>query len=169
MQPGERTLYYFLSIPATDEFLPIKRLINASLKQPGIAPIATTMQKTLDGISFENESGKKIEFEQGLVIGSVVQAIKRSDFIIADLTGLNPNVLYEVGFAHALRKPVLLMIQPENSRIPSDISGNRFFIYELSVVKDDVISEFLKDEIQQWVTNLKQSLFTESGKSDKND
>jgi hypothetical protein len=159
----EHTLYYFLSIPNNDGFLPIRKLIHEALDQPEIAPILTTMQSTLgitsSSFSFDKGPVKKIDFEKGFVVGSVVTAIKRSDFIIADLTGLNPNVLYEVGFAHALKKPVLLMVQHNSSKIPSNISGNLFFIYTQDEIRNS--SDLLKDEIQKWVKNLKQTLFVE--------
>jgi nucleoside 2-deoxyribosyltransferase len=36
-------------------------------------------------------------------------AIATADLVIADLSGQNPNVFYEVGIAHTLGKPVLLL------------------------------------------------------------
>ena len=38
----------------------------------------------------------------GLILNDIVSAIKNSALVIADITPDNPNVFYEVGFAHAL-------------------------------------------------------------------
>jgi nucleoside 2-deoxyribosyltransferase len=41
-----------------------------------------------------------------VVIDDVKAAIAKADLVIADLSGQNPNVFYEVGIAHTLGKPV---------------------------------------------------------------
>src|SRR5437870_387965 len=55
---------------------------------------------------------------------NVLQAIQRADLLIADITESNPNVMYEIGFAHALRKPVLFLAQANFTKIPTDIEGS---------------------------------------------
>lgn len=57
--------------------------------------------------------------------------IQQARFAIADLTGSNPNVFYEVGLCHAIRKPVILLIE-EGSKIPFDLSGIRYLKYSRS-------------------------------------
>jgi nucleoside 2-deoxyribosyltransferase len=39
-----------------------------------------------------------------VIIDSVYSEIRQADFLIADATGRNPNVFYEIGYAHALGK-----------------------------------------------------------------
>jgi len=48
--------------------------------------------------------------------------IARCDLVIAEVSQRNPNVFYEIGFAHASGKPVLLLSQEETARIPFDVS-----------------------------------------------
>jgi hypothetical protein len=43
------------------------------------------------------------------ILKDIVVSIYESDLILADLTGLNANVFYELGLAHALRKNVILL------------------------------------------------------------
>jgi hypothetical protein len=51
--------------------------------------------------------------------------------VVAELTGRNPNVLYEVGMAHCLGKPVVLLCQTQGD-IPFDLSTRRVVIYDAS-------------------------------------
>jgi hypothetical protein len=147
----ENKFTYFLAIPHDDNFTKIERFIFCSLKELNIFPNNFSMQSTLEGLCFKERDGKQIELEKGPIRESVIQAIKRADFVVADLTGSNGNILYEVGFAHALKKPVLLMIQSNSGELPTNISGFLFFIYTISELNDPVLSDILKSEIQKWV------------------
>jgi hypothetical protein len=47
-------------------------------------------------------------FATGKVIDQILSGIKAAKVLVAELTGRNPNVFYELGLAHALNKPVVL-------------------------------------------------------------
>jgi hypothetical protein len=55
--------------------------------------------------------------------------INESRFLIADLTYRNPNVFYELGMAHALNKPVILLTQ-RTEDVPFDIQEFRYMQYD---------------------------------------
>lgn len=62
---------------------------------------------------------------------AINDAIRSSDFIVADVTRQNPNIYYELGLAHALRKPTILIMSSESgSRLPSDLQGFNYIVYE---------------------------------------
>ncbi len=62
------------------------------------------------------------------IMEDVWDGINAADFIIADLSGRNANVFYELGLAHAVGKPVVLVA--EDSRdVPFDLQGVRTIIY----------------------------------------
>src|SRR5213594_4460914 len=55
---------------------------------------------------------------------NILDSIRQADLIIADVSHQNPNVLYEVGFAHALRKPTILLFNIKSDyNLPSDLAG----------------------------------------------
>ncbi len=62
------------------------------------------------------------------ILDDIWNAIHAADFIAADITGRNPNVLYELGIAHTLAKPVLILSR-NAADIPIDLATRRVIIY----------------------------------------
>jgi hypothetical protein len=62
------------------------------------------------------------------LLADIIEGITESDVIIADLTGLNPNVMYELGLAHGLRRPVIMLTQ-SISTVPFDLRSYRLTAY----------------------------------------
>lgn len=62
------------------------------------------------------------------VMKDIWDAIRASRGVIADCTGRNPNVFYEMGIAHVLGKPVILITQNEED-VPFDLRHRRFIQY----------------------------------------
>lgn len=52
----------------------------------------------------------------GTLTDSILEAITRSRFVVADLTDERPNCYYEVGYAHALGKPVIILAKKDTRR-----------------------------------------------------
>lgn len=63
------------------------------------------------------------------IMADIWTSIQSSDVLIADLTGKNPNVFYELGLAHAAAKPVIL-ISSNTEEIPFDLRAIRHFFYD---------------------------------------
>ena len=58
--------------------------------------------------------------------------IIRADFVIAEITGGNPNVFYEIGFAHANDKPTIFLTQDDPEKVPVDVRQFEFIQYSLA-------------------------------------
>jgi hypothetical protein len=117
-----------LLTPHSEEFRPLRELIVEALSESGFAPILP--EKTM---------ARDTHF-----LGTTLKAIERADLIIADVTGGNPNVMYEVGFAHAMRRPVFLIIQRGAGHIPFDLAGDFFLVY------DPAKPDELRSNIKLW-------------------
>lgn len=63
------------------------------------------------------------------VMSDIWNAMNACRLVIADCTGRNPNVFYEMGMAHTLGKPVILISQNKKD-IPFDIQHIRYLIYK---------------------------------------
>jgi hypothetical protein len=60
--------------------------------------------------------------EPGMISKKIIRNILTSDLVIADLTGHNPNVFYELAIRHISGKPTIQLIE-QNEKIPFDIAG----------------------------------------------
>jgi hypothetical protein len=49
--------------------------------------------------------------EPGRITEQIIASIQQADALVADITDLNPNVMYELGYAHALGRPVVILTQ----------------------------------------------------------
>lgn len=66
-------------------------------------------------------------FNEG-ILDRIFNQISKADVIVADMTGRNPNVFYEVGYAHALGKTVVLLTQ-RTEDIPFDLQHPQHTVY----------------------------------------
>ena len=82
---------------------------------------------TLGNAGFEVVRADDIRSSQS-ILKDIVRAINNSSIIIADLTDSNPNVFYELGLAHALSKPVIMITQ-EIEDLPFDLRSYRVIPY----------------------------------------
>lgn len=64
----------------------------------------------------------------GSMLDRIYNQISTADLLVADMTGRNPNVFYEVGYAHALGKNVILLTQQAED-IPFDLKHFPHVVY----------------------------------------
>src|SRR5713101_5899627 len=70
----------------------------------------------------------------GIILQDIIKGIETAKIVIAEITPPNPNVFYELGYAHALRKPTILLAdRAKLEKLPFDISGYRCLFYENSI------------------------------------
>lgn len=116
----------FVIMPFNEKFNDVYNLgIKSSLEQEGFVCIRAD----------ENIEDEKI-FE------NIIESIKNADVMIADITGNNPNVFYELGYSHAINKKVIIITQ-DRGKTPFDIYGIRNIEY-----KSDKIT-LLSNEIRK--------------------
>jgi nucleoside 2-deoxyribosyltransferase len=102
----------FVVMPFREELEPIFRIIKESGERVGLRVMRADEMVA-----------------PGRITDQISEAISRAGLIVADITGQNPNVLFEVGMASSLGKNIL-MISQERERIPFDVAGQRVIFYE---------------------------------------
>jgi len=70
-------------------------------------------------------------FGAGKIMDQIWVGINAAKVLVAELTSRNPNVFYELGLAHALKKPVVLVSSNE-ADVPFDLKHIRVIIYDTS-------------------------------------
>ena len=71
------------------------------------------------------------QFDENM-LHRIYRQIENCDFIIAEMTGRNPNVFYEVGYAHAKGKLCALITQ-NAADIPFDLKHHPHIVYDGSI------------------------------------
>jgi hypothetical protein len=65
------------------------------------------------------------------VVDEIWAAITKARVVIADCTDRNPNVFYEIGIAHTIGKPVILVTQ-DAADVPFDLRHRRYIEYQFT-------------------------------------
>lgn len=121
----------FVVMPIRDEFCPVINAINKVCKS-----LKMTAQRA-DDIS-----------RQDIIMSNIFDGIAKSEIVVVDITGNNPNVFYELGIAHSLRarQSIIIITQDE------DVSRSPFDIRHWSILKYNI------NEIEAFKTNLKKKI-----------
>ncbi len=96
-------------------------------------------------------------FSTGTVIEQIWEQIRKAKVLLADLTGKNANVFYELGLAHAVSKPVIL-ITGNLEDVPFDLRHLRVIVY-------DIRDPFWGDKLRKNITAYLRSARKEPEKS----
>lgn len=90
-------------------------------------------------------------FSTGSVIEQIWEQIEKSKILLADLTGKNANVFYELGLAHAALKPVVFTAGALED-VPFDLRHLRVVIYD---VRDPFWGQKLTESLTTYLKNAK--------------
>lgn len=82
----------------------------------------------------------------GLIVADITKEISESRIVIAEVSPVNSNVYYEVGYAHALNKPTILIAE-KSIKLPFDISPFRTLFYENSIAGKKKVEEGFRKHI----------------------
>lgn len=83
----------------------------------------------------------------GVIFQEIQREIERAEIVIAEITPANPNVFYELGYAHALQKPTILLARRE-SQLPFDISSYRVVFYNDTIGGKAEVEQNLRKHLE---------------------
>jgi len=107
------------------------------------------IKPVVEEFGFECERGDEANTTNP-ILQDIIQSIRQCSVIIADITPNNPNVFYEVGYAHATNKPTILLSDRKRDKLPFDISGFRTLFYDNTIAGKTAVEKSLK----KYLSNL---------------
>ncbi|MCL2671219.1 MAG: hypothetical protein FWF10_04185 [Clostridiales bacterium] len=93
------------------------------------------------------------EGNQQNILRDIIQPIYEANVIIADLTGLNPNVLYELGIAHTFNKKTIVITQDDLAALPFDLKQYRAKSYSTHFKQFTELVGYLSSNLRGAIDN----------------
>jgi hypothetical protein len=109
----EKSMDVFIAAPFSAQF--------DAIALTHVTPSITALGWTCGGV--------RDVFASTSIMGDIWTLIINSKLVVADCTGRNPNVFYEMGIAHTLGRPVILLTQVPDD-VPFDLRHLRYILYE---------------------------------------
>ncbi len=89
--------------------------------------IDSVIRPVLRGLGYKLEVAHEM-FQAGSITTQVIKLLLEADMVVANLTELNPNVMYELAVRHAVRKPIVAIVE-KGTRLPFDLAEERTLFY----------------------------------------
>ena len=131
----------FVSVPETPTAFVVMKFDEPynTLYNEVIAPVCS--EEGFDAVRADEFSGP------GVIIEDIVQSIRDAAIVIAEITPVNANVFYELGYAHATAKPTILLAE-RGQTLPFDVSGWRCVFYDNTIGGKSDVEEDLRRHLQ---------------------
>ena len=108
---------------------PLPMLGHVAVMMPFKAEFDSVYEAIADACSGLHLDARRVDKLHGprRIVDDIFATIMQSGVVVSDITGMNPNVLYETGLAHARNRNVILIAQ--DSEFPFDIESYRVVKY----------------------------------------
>lgn len=115
--PNKKYTYdLFVLMPFTDDLKPVYEYL---------------LKKVAKTLNLSVARADDFYSQNSIMQHEIWSAINLASIVVADCTGKNPNVFYEIGIAHTIGKPVILVTQNQDD-VPFDLRHIRYIKYELT-------------------------------------
>lgn len=120
---------------------------GSEVRQRADEVFETVVKKVCRGLDYKIERADELS-RPGDITEQIAGRLLQDDLVIADLSGHNPNVFYELAVRHAIEKPIIHIIE-KSQHIPFDVSGFRTIKYSMETGKEGIeFTEALSKQIQ---------------------
>lgn len=108
--------------------------------------IRSVIQPVLEEFGFAALPAYKID-ASGSITKQIIHHIYNDELVIANLTGNNPNVMYELAIRHSFGKKVISMAET-GTKLPFDINDQRTIFYDDTLLGSEAAKPMLKKAIE---------------------
>jgi len=129
---------------------------NSEINQKAFGLIKAVMQPVLEKFNYKPIAASDISVP-GSINKQIIIRLYEDDLVIANLTGLNPNVMYELAVRHAVKKPVVIMAE-KGTKLPFDLVDQRCIFYSdtlhgVDAAKDSLEAFLASALTEEQITN----------------
>ncbi|WP_459198627.1 hypothetical protein [Bacillus subtilis] len=100
---------------------------NTNIRRSAEGFIDAVIVPILSELGFETTVAHRMS-DGGSITNQLISRILEDDLVIANLTGLNPNVMYEIAVRHAIRKPIVHVCE-HGTKLPFDLGTERTIFF----------------------------------------
>lgn len=134
----------------------VHRKPTAFIAMPFSEPFDTVYQEVIKPVVSELEIEVMRVDElagPGVIFEDIKQQIENASIVIAEISAPNQNVYYELGYAHALKKPTILLAR-RGQELPFDIRSYRVIFYDDSIRGKTVVESELRRHLASVIGSI---------------
>lgn len=120
---------------------------NSNIRRAADGVIDSAIEPVLREFNYMCKVAHRVN-QQGLITAQVINDVVESELVIANLTELNPNVMYELALRHCTDKPIIHICE-KGTILPFDIKDQRTIMYENDMLGVKELKENLKKYIEE--------------------
>lgn len=109
------------------------------------------IKPALQGLSYSCVRADEIS-KSGVITKQLIDKLLTADLVIADLSGKNANVFYELAIRHMVKKPCILLLQ-KGEKLPFDIQGMR----KIEIDTDIEVAKKSTQEIRKQIKEIEEN------------
>ena len=126
--------------------------MGSQIRRSSEGVIKAAIKPVLSRLGFQVVVPHKIP-GHGSIMGQITDHLISDELVIANLTGLRPNVMYELGLRRGRKRPVIT-IAALGTRLPSDVADERtiWFVDDMAGVEE--LKQQLREAVEAVLTEL---------------